>query len=391
MTTRKKRFIKRVTKKGKRKTLRNKILVGGSDVTLDNIRHMSMEEYADTYAEIKELGQGGFGTVFLATKKNEPFFGKAKNVNNVAIKKINLNIDVVFQHQSINEINITNLFEPNCENNFIVCMYDYFILDDPDTPVLENNGNNGLLCIVMEVVKGKILYDYLLSLSSFKNREIRCIVISNLCKGLMNIHSANVLHKDIKPDNIIYDGYTGIKYIDFGLGCIKNNNDCDNNDGTYAYKYPPYFANGIGKVDDTCDIWSLGITILDILKGQQTIFKANRDQTMEEFLNKIYLNLTEDKEPTSRSLITQYEFENNKKDIEYIKKYSKSFPGETFYYMDLTKLRKLKRFVIESVTTPLSREDQLINKRNGQRSAILEGSRDTLANANTLNKYNHIP
>ncbi|MEG4799247.1 AAA family ATPase [Microcoleus sp. ARI1-B5] len=109
--------------------------------------------------------------------------------------------------------------------------------------------------------------------SDFSIREFLKIAI-NLAEILGQIHSSNIIHKDINPSNIVFNPETGIlKIIDFGISTqltrenptLKNPNVLE---GTLAYMSPEQTGRMNRSLDYRTDFYSLGVTFYELLTGQ---------------------------------------------------------------------------------------------------------------------------
>ncbi len=76
--------------------------------------------------------------------------------------------------------------------------------------------DNGLLLLSMEYVEGMTLATYLQRVSQVRFDEAR-LILGQICDGLAAAHSAGVIHRDLKPGNVLLDGEKRVKLIDFGL------------------------------------------------------------------------------------------------------------------------------------------------------------------------------
>ena len=85
------------------------------------------------------------------------------------------------------------------------------------------------------------------------------VVYEKILKALLHCHSQNILHRDIKPDNLVYDGEGNIKIIDFGFALISAAHKAELDvAGTPYYIAPEVLTGKYGKA---CDIWSLGVVL----------------------------------------------------------------------------------------------------------------------------------
>lgn len=132
------------------------------------------------------------------------------------------------------------------------------------------------------------LDDYL----SFKLRtppEKLKVLLCNLLKGLDYIHENGIVHRDIKPDNIMIDENFNVKYIDFGLSRPNLFNGAK---GTPLY-FPPettkIMNDGIRH-----DIWSLGIVLYQIANPENYPdnfpFEFSPDWSLEKFIKNLRKN-----------------------------------------------------------------------------------------------------
>jgi len=108
----------------------------------------------------------------------------------------------------------------------------------------------------------------------------------HLLKGLQDMHKSCILHRDIKPQNLLIDDITGLaKFTDFGMACFYK--ECKGLVGTLNYLEPQCYLKskfniGRCKIDEWSDIYSLGMTMYTILTGKQLIGKDDISPTSEE-------------------------------------------------------------------------------------------------------------
>lgn len=198
------------------------------------------------YKIISELGKGGMSDVYEA---RDVIFRRE-----VALKIIKFEnakrIDNLIRFQ--NEARFSAAFNhPN-----IVKIYDY-------------GEYNNLPYIVTEYVKGQTLRDVLDYKRCFSLNESSSIMLQ-LCDALIEVHSKNIVHRDIKPQNIYYASDGGIKLGDFGisilLGSGINVNENKKIMGTAQYLAPELVYGE--KATFQSDIYAMGITFFELLTGR---------------------------------------------------------------------------------------------------------------------------
>ncbi len=137
---------------------------------------------------------------------------------------------------------------------------------------------NGLHFLVMEYVNGDDLADYLTQHGKLDLAQAIDFIVQT-AKGLEYAHGEGVVHRDIKPGNLLLDKRGTIKILDMGLASIREPQDSENNQvhadvtqanqllGTFDYM-PPEQAEDPRGVDHRADIYSLGCTLYRLLTGQ---------------------------------------------------------------------------------------------------------------------------
>src|SRR4029077_19231463 len=129
--------------------------------------------------------------------------------------------------------------------------------------IAEAGGHN---FISMEYVDGEDLASLLRRIGRFPgDRAIR--VARQLCAGLAAAHEQGILHRDLKPGNVMIDGRGQVKITDFGLaGIAEELKGSQVRVGTPGYM-PPEQIEG-GEVTVRSDIYSLGLVLYEVFTGQ---------------------------------------------------------------------------------------------------------------------------
>lgn len=215
----------------------------------------------DYYKIEAKIGQGGMGQVFKAMD--------TRLLRSVAIKLLSLDLDVDEKSRLrfLREAQAASLLNhPN-----ICTVYDIKLAED-------------ISYIVMEYIEGQTLRKLLESEKSLSEKQVIDIG-QQICDGLHAAHSKGILHRDIKPDNIMITTQGLVKITDFGLAKLKSSEyDTATADlasapnshllktsfstiqGTASYMSPEQIRKE--DVDERTDIFSLGIVLYELLTGQ---------------------------------------------------------------------------------------------------------------------------
>ena len=211
-----------------------------------HLKELSMgSTFANRYQIIEELGKGGMGKVYkvLDTHINEK----------VALKL--LKPEIAADRKTIERFSNELKFARKISHRNVCRMYDL-------------GREAGNFFITMEYVSGE-------DLKSFIRRSRQLVVgtaifiAEQVCEGLAEAHRVGVIHRDLKPGNIMIDKEGNAKIMDFGIArsiSVKGITGAGAMIGTPEYMSPEQVEGK--EVDQRSDIYSLGIILYEMLTGQ---------------------------------------------------------------------------------------------------------------------------
>ncbi|KAI9367490.1 kinase-like domain-containing protein [Aspergillus egyptiacus] len=207
----------------------------------------------DRYNVTKELGQGAYGIVCAATNSQTGEGVAIKKVTNVFSKKI-------LAKRALREIKLLQHFRGHRN---ITCLYDM------DIPRPENFNETYLYeAELMECDLAAIIR----SGQPLTDAHYQSFIYQILC-GLKYIHSANVLHRDLKPGNLLVNADCELKICDFGLA-RGFSIDPEENAGymteyvaTRWYRAPEIMLS-FQSYTKAIDVWSVGCILAELLGGR---------------------------------------------------------------------------------------------------------------------------
>jgi serine/threonine protein kinase len=223
-----------------------------SDDKLNHLRSVVSEPYFSTtkYTFVKELGRGGMGAVYLAEDRELDRL--------VAIKVLNTpEITDDLRNRMVREAQII----ARLEHPGIVPVHDVGTLPD------------GRVFYAMKYVRGIRLDEYA-ELGTTLHDCLR--KFQAVCDAVAFAHAHGVIHRDLKPQNIMIGSFGEVLVLDWGVATIRDN-PCESVGtvvGTRHYMSPEQARGEIDQLDERSDIYALGAILYFMLNEQPKISKA---------------------------------------------------------------------------------------------------------------------
>jgi eukaryotic-like serine/threonine-protein kinase len=202
------------------------------------------------YTITGKIGQGGIAEIYRGRQES---LGR-----DVAIKILSANLvtdaDIVRRFERESMV-IAHLNHPNIVH------------------VIDKGKAGGRYYFVMELVDGTSLREVIDSPRVSLATKLDMVV--QVCKGLDYAHKNGVIHRDIKPTNVLIDRNGNAKVADFGIAQMIGAADCDMTSsdvimGTLSYMSPEQKTSST-NVDQTTDIYAMGVILYEILTGRKPL------------------------------------------------------------------------------------------------------------------------
>jgi len=220
------------------------------------------------YRILEKIGEGGMGVVY-----------KAQDT------KLDRTVALKFLPEHL-------LYDPASKSRFIDEAKGASAINHQNiTTVYDIDEFEGKSFIAMEYIEGKSLKE--LAKGELKLNQVFEIVIQ-IAEGLNAAHKKEIVHRDIKPDNLMLTKENVVKIMDFGLAKLKGYSHLTKTGstvGTVAYMSPEQ-AQG-GEIDHRTDIFSLGVVLYQLITGKLP-FKGEHEAAI------IYSICNEEAEPLAR-------------------------------------------------------------------------------------------
>jgi len=188
------------------------------------------------------------------------------------LKKVK-NYDITLVNMLKNEVNI--LYK--LKDTYVVPQIYYYNFSEEDN------------VIIIELIKGKTINKL-----NFENNKQKIELMLKILEVVKEIHKMNIIHCDLKPDNILLDLNKNIKIIDFGISINDNKNYFIGYGNT---KYCSKEQLNKESIDCTTDIYSLGIIFYELMLGKLPFngtnneIKEKKKKNEYEKTNNVLLNL----------------------------------------------------------------------------------------------------
>jgi serine/threonine protein kinase len=203
------------------------------------------DKFDSKYRILRLLGEGTFGAVYLA--EDEPLS------RNVAIKHFKRQATSDQSNLILEMKSLDQLHHPG-----IVTFYHHFVAD-------------GDLCLVMEYCPGGSLHGRVQGGPAPLRTVMQWGI--ELANVLELVHGRNIVHHDIKPDNIVVAEDGTLKIGDFGVA--------NSNAGTPMYMAPEMLLGHVDSGDARVDVYALGITLLELLRNYNPFEDMNRAESLQ--------------------------------------------------------------------------------------------------------------
>ncbi|WP_442505850.1 protein kinase domain-containing protein [Novipirellula sp. SH528] len=224
--------------------------------------HKSAMTFGDRYRAIRVIGEGTFGWVY------EGYDPTLKRKIAIKVPKPRAEKGSAERTQKYLDeaLNLAKLQHPG-----IVSVFDVGV-------------QNGKVYIVTEFLEGPTLYEYISSKSIGPNEAAK--LVANLASALGHAHTQMVVHRDVKPGNVIMTKDRGPVLVDFGLAIAEDNDGSQIGDimGTVQYMAPEQIEGQAHRIDGRTDIYALGVLMYQLLTNRVPFRSSNKNEIRRQIL-----------------------------------------------------------------------------------------------------------
>jgi len=224
--------------------------------------------FEEKYTMGEELGRGAFSVVHVATSKRSgrKYAVKIIDKKNVGqdMARLRIEIDILTKVKHTNIINLKEVME-----------------------------NDSTLFIITELVTGGELFDKIVELGAYTEKEAAQLV-SRMVQAIDYLHTMNIVHRDLKPENLLLKNskdITNVKLADFGLSKIVSPAGSGGGMMQTACGTPGYVAPEVltaDGYDKEVDLWSIGVITYILLCGFPPFYNENLPVLFEQIMHADY-------------------------------------------------------------------------------------------------------
>ncbi len=200
------------------------------------------------YEKLETIGEGGFSRVYKAYDPELERWTALKVLNNGVLSPAKVKDQFFKEIKILAQLNIPNTIR-----------------------LFDCGEDQGWLYYSMELINGVSLEDYCAKCNPDINKRLK--ILSFIALAVVRLHKAGIIHRDIKPRNMMIDEHGEIKLLDFGLG-IQINRDVELQktaalfSGSPGYMPPELFQVDSGQnISPAVDVYSLGVLAYEVLSG----------------------------------------------------------------------------------------------------------------------------
>ncbi|KAJ1360709.1 hypothetical protein KIN20_019751 [Parelaphostrongylus tenuis] len=229
-------------------------------ITLSEKQDYPEQDVSETYERLEKLGEGSYATVYKCRSKIDG--------STVALKEIKLQFQEGLPFTAIREASLLRALR----HANIVCLHDIFHQHNQLTFVFE----------YMKMDLSKYLERHPTGVDGYKIK----LLLFQLLRGLDFCHRKKILHRDLKPQNLLLDDVGVLKLADFGLARAKSvpSRTYSHEVVTLWYR-PPDVLLGSTDYSTSLDMWGVGCIFAEICTGQ-ALFPGIKD--VDDQLDKIF-------------------------------------------------------------------------------------------------------
>ncbi|KAK9728695.1 Serine/threonine kinase [Basidiobolus ranarum] len=222
--------------------LKSKVFENAEEV---NIRHFYLRN---------SVGRGSFGKVRIVEHKETKKLYALKYINKVECIKMNALKNVLRERNILEKL-----------DHPFICNMRFAFQDDYN------------MFMALDLMLGGDLRFHM-NRRRFSEQAVR-FWVSELACGLRYLHKQSIIHRDIKPDNILLDQEGHAHLTDFNIAIMHSNKPLLSRSGTYNYMAPEIFSPH--GYDTTVDWWSLGVVFYEAIYGKRPFTFDNADKVKE--------------------------------------------------------------------------------------------------------------
>jgi eukaryotic-like serine/threonine-protein kinase len=213
------------------------------------------------YKVLRKIGEGGMAGVYLAEREETRLQLVLK------VLEVNVDRDEQFLQRFLRECRIIS----KLQNEHVVAIYDHGVTDDCAFLAMEYFAGGDL--------KARIAAG-LTSIQALK-------ILAQIAKALEAVHGAGVVHRDLKPQNIMFREGNRLALVDFGLAKELDGRSTVTHAGlvlaTPIYMSPEQYQGG--RLDERSDLYSVGVILYEMLTGKPPFTASNAPALAYQHVN----------------------------------------------------------------------------------------------------------